>query len=61
MFGNGGTIVTNGDESNEIAMSKYQTIQPNRIFVRFNIKLWQFMKIKSTKYEMKCIYLKRET
>ena len=47
-----------GDESNEIAMSKYQTIQPNRIFVRFNIKLWQF--IKSTKYEMKCIYLKRE-
>ena len=31
VFGNGGTIVTNGDESNEIAKSKYQTIQPNRI------------------------------
>ena len=31
MFGNGGTIVTNGDESNEIEMSEYQTIQPNRI------------------------------
>ena len=44
VFGNGGTIITNGDESNEIAMSKYQTIQPNRILVRFNIKLWQFIK-----------------
>ena len=33
VFGKGGTIVTNEDES------KYQAIQPNRIVVRFNIKL----------------------
>ena len=50
MFGNGGTIVTNGDESNK--NSNVQIIQPNRIVVRFNTKLWQFTKIKSTKYEM---------
>ena len=31
MFGNGDTIFTNGDESNEIEMSEYQTIQPNHI------------------------------
>ena len=33
-----------------IVMSKM--LQPNRTAVRFNIKLRQFMKIKSIKYEM---------
>ena len=28
-----------GGNTSEIAMSKYQIIQPNRIVVRFNIKL----------------------
>ena len=46
-----------GDESNEIAMSKYQAIQPNRIFVRFNIKIWQFMKKKIKSTEVWNVYI----
>ena len=53
MFGNGDTIFTNGDESNEIGMSKYQTIQPNRILCDL-IKAMIIHEKKKQNMEMKC-------
>ena len=58
MFGNGDRNFTNGDESNEIEMSEYQTIQPNRILCGL-IKAMIIHGIKWTKYEMLSIYMKR--